>query len=109
MAAIQTCFRFCQLNQFNKYRKPFIHLLIRPTITSSTIDLRLCHNTSNDKTINESNNGKDLEELFLDSNVQAILKRLTGFSVEKIFKVKHQLNIKSPKYKFMTDRELQMV
>ena len=114
MATIKTCYRFCQLNRFNKYRKPLIGLSIGPKINSSIINLRFCHNNNNNNNnsnneTNESNDGKDIEKLFLDSRVQTILKRLTGFDPQKIFKSQQLLDVSSPKYKFMSQQELQMV
>ncbi len=88
--------------------------MIGPTIASSLMNRRLCHNNTNNNNINEtttheSNDDKDIEKLFLDSTVQTILQRLTGFDANKIFKCKQLLNKSSPQYKFMSDIELQMV
>jgi hypothetical protein len=112
MATIKTCYRFCQLNKFNKYRNPLIGLSFGPKINSSIINWRFCHNNNNNNSnnqTNDSNDGKDIEKLFLDSKVQTILKRLTGFDPQKIFKSKPVLKVSSAQYKFMTQKELEMV
>ena len=51
----------------------------------------------------------DLEELFLDRRVRSLLRRLTGYSPAKLFATKSLDNLSSPKYRFMTDEQLEMV
>lgn len=112
MATIKTCYRFCQLNKLNKYRKPLTGFSFSPKINSSIINRRFCHNNNNDNSnngTNDTNDGKDIEKLFLESKVQTILKRLTGFDPQKIFKSKSLLKVSSPQYKFMSQKELEMV
>lgn len=51
----------------------------------------------------------DFEELFLDKRVRYLLKRLTGYNPAKVFASKSLANLNSPKYRFMTDEQLNMV
>lgn len=51
----------------------------------------------------------DLEELFLDQRVRSLLRRLTGYSPAKLFATKSLDNLSSPKYRFMTDEQLETV
>ncbi|ELU15734.1 hypothetical protein CAPTEDRAFT_156720 [Capitella teleta] len=48
---------------------------------------------------------KSVEEQFIRPEVQEILKRVTGFDLEKIFAV-HPTDVHPPKYELLTDKQL---
>lgn len=48
----------------------------------------------------------DIEELFISKKVQGLLRKLTGFDIEKIFAPK-KTRLHNPKYEFLTDEQLQ--
>ncbi|GAB1608521.1 28S ribosomal protein S22, mitochondrial-like [Argonauta hians] len=49
---------------------------------------------------------KDPLPIFLDSKTQSILKKITGFDLEKIFRVR-KIPLRNPKYKLMVQKELE--
>jgi len=49
---------------------------------------------------------KDIEELYVRPDVQAILKNVTGFDLERIFRRKPTPDIAPPKYKLLTNEQL---
>lgn len=51
----------------------------------------------------------DPEQYFIRSDVQNILKRITGFNIDKIFRDKKVDNISEPKYKLLTSKQLEEV
>lgn len=51
----------------------------------------------------------DLESLFLDRRVRYLLRHLTSYDPIKVFTRKSLDNLQSPKYRFMTDEQLQEV
>jgi len=53
-----------------------------------------------------SASSKDIEELYIRPDVQTILKRITGFDLEKIFRKKPTSEISPPKYKLLTNDQL---
>jgi len=55
----------------------------------------------------ESSPGKDVGAIFLQKDVQSILRRLTGFDLDKIYKSSPTPRFGSPKYELMTDKQLQ--
>ena len=52
---------------------------------------------------------QDVEALFIDPQVQLILRRVTGFDIDKIFRTKKTLDPEPPKYKLLTDNQLEKV
>ena len=52
---------------------------------------------------------KDMETLFLMPKVQTLLKRLIGFDEHKVFEMTSTLAMRTNEYRFMTDKELEMV
>jgi len=52
--------------------------------------------------------GPDPEKLFVRRDVQSILKKITGFDFQTIFK-EHFANVKSPKYQLLTEAEFEQV
>ena len=52
---------------------------------------------------------RDPGRLFLNNEVQGILRRLTGFDINKIFATRPTSKFGPPKYELMTDEELKMV
>ncbi|XP_015781600.1 28S ribosomal protein S22, mitochondrial [Tetranychus urticae] len=57
---------------------------------------------------NVSKNKRNKETLFIDSNVQRILQKITGYNEERIFSNKPVSGYKPPKYLFLTDEELEI-
>jgi len=55
------------------------------------------------------NSDKDLENYFIRSDVQKLLKQITGFNIDKIFRERKVDDIAEPKYKLLTTSQLQEV
>jgi len=53
--------------------------------------------------------GFDIEEYFLRDDVQSILRRITGFDLNKIFHERQVDNLMRPKYKLLTTEQLEKV
>jgi len=51
----------------------------------------------------------DIEKCFLRDDVQRILKRITGFDLDKIFRVRRIDDLKPPRYKLLTTEQLEKV
>ena len=49
---------------------------------------------------------KDIGKIFINKNVQSILKRLTGFNPDKIFPDDFNVRFKAPKIKLLSEEEL---
>lgn len=54
-------------------------------------------------------NQPDVEQIFIDPQVQLILRRVTGFDMEKVFHTRKTLDPEPPQYKLLTDQQLQQV
>lgn len=73
-----------------------------------------CHNHSNCyrtivSDLRANNPNVDLEKLFLSEPVQSLLKRITGFDFDRIFRDRPVKEIQAPQYKFMTEAQLKIV
>ena len=80
------------------------------SLTLNNVKLNLNVNKSSffSTRINEAfKNRKDYEELFLNKDVRSLLKRLTGFNPMIVFATRSLENLNSPKYRFLTDEQLQ--
>ena len=51
----------------------------------------------------------DIEKCFLRDDVQQILKRITGFDLNKIFRERKINELKPPEYKLLTTEQLEEV
>ena len=51
----------------------------------------------------------DIEKCFLREDVQNILKRITGFDLNKIFREQKIDNVRPPEYKLLTTKQLEEV
>ncbi|XP_053212451.1 28S ribosomal protein S22, mitochondrial-like [Panonychus citri] len=56
----------------------------------------------------DSNTKRDKETLFMDKNIQTILRKITGYNEDRVFSNKPVSGYKPPKYLFLTDEELEM-
>jgi small subunit ribosomal protein S22 len=50
---------------------------------------------------------KDVEELFIRPDVQNILRKITGFDIDKIFRKRPIPDLEAPKYKLLTNDQLE--
>jgi len=51
----------------------------------------------------------DIEKCFLRDDVQQILKRITGFNLDKIFRERKMDELTPPEYKLLTTKQLEEV
>ena len=51
----------------------------------------------------------DVEKYFLRDDVQRILKQITGFDLDKIFRERKIDNLRPPQYKLLTTKQLEAV
>jgi len=51
----------------------------------------------------------DIEKYFLREDVQSILKRITGFELNKIFREREIDDLAPPEYKLLTNKQLEEV
>ena len=52
---------------------------------------------------------RDVGSLFMHSEVQNLLTKITGFDLDKIFSMRPTADYEKPKYKLMTAKQLQEV
>lgn len=95
----KACVRSLISHQFKYYYSS----LLRTKLTLnqlSTHQIRLTHSDGDQR---------DIEKLFINDEVQGILKRLTGFDVNKVFAPRPIDPVRSPRYRFMTEEDYKLV
>lgn len=84
----------------NNLAKIFYRCVRNKRISSALINYRLKSTTKSEQS------EKDLEELFVKPEVQAILRNITGFNLDKIFRSRPTEETQAPKYKLLTEKQL---
>lgn len=82
--------------------------LVKSSRKSIVSGHRFCYNSSSN--VSSSNvSSSNVEKMFIQSNVQERLKKLTGFDDKVIFNQRPVPSHEAPRYMFMTPEDLEMV
>ncbi|CAB3374123.1 Hypothetical predicted protein [Cloeon dipterum] len=84
--------------------------LLRHALRTETRNhLKAVRHFSNNSDAMNSGVERDPSQIFISPEVQSLLKELTAVNLDKVFEIKrYQEKLSTPKYKFMTDEEVEI-